>query len=405
MLKDESTVCEKCGKLISSLPLSLDIKDYIIGEAFKQTFGVECSECCSDLLIECSAREKETKKEASQINLLILSLVVAFFVALFVFGKTISIILTLGISLLIFLKMPNNWKMDALRINKERISKRKKRIEAEEKKWERFKEEMYKKKETLISSGNYKYISNFIKRFGKTQHDSSVSDRLIDLLKTKGVNLNDDELKFLLDIEIEYQVYEDFKARILSGKPQNVKDCIKSFLDIFDETNQEHIRLLKKMLDEMNVEFDEKGKEEIFEIVRKEKEIEHLERMLESESEFISMEKINSMDGYEFESFLSNLFQKMGYKVEQTKLSGDQGADLIISKFGERTAVQAKRHKNQVSNTAVQEVVASIKYYNCDKGMVATTSLFTASAIELADANNVELIDGEKLESLINKSM
>ena len=47
--------------------------------------------------------------------------------------------------------------------------------------------------------------------------------------------------------------------------------------------------------------------------------------------------------------------------------------------------------------------MASLKYYHCDKGMVVTTSTFTSSAIELAKANNIELIDGEKLESLIKR--
>ena len=36
--------------------------------------------------------------------------------------------------------------------------------------------------------------------------------------------------------------------------------------------------------------------------------------------------------------------------------------------------------------------------YNADKGIVVTNSTFTSSAVELAQANNIELIDGEKIE-------
>lgn len=36
--------------------------------------------------------------------------------------------------------------------------------------------------------------------------------------------------------------------------------------------------------------------------------------------------------------------------------------------------------------------------YNANKGIVVTNSTFTSSAIELANANNIELVDGEKIE-------
>lgn len=84
-------------------------------------------------------------------------------------------------------------------------------------------------------------------------------------------------------------------------------------------------------------------------------------------------------------------------------MSGDQGADLIISKLGEKVILQAKRHKAKIGNKAVQEVVASIKHYNADKGMVVTNNYFTNSAFELAKSNNIELIDRDKLEKLIVK--
>ena len=93
----------------------------------------------------------------------------------------------------------------------------------------------------------------------------------------------------------------------------------------------------------------------------------------------------------------------MGYDVEQTKLSGDQGGDIVIRKFNKKIIVQAKRHKVKVTNKAVQEVVASIKHYNADGGMVVTNNFFTNSAIDLAKSNNIELIDRPKLEELILK--
>lgn len=43
---------------------------------------------------------------------------------------------------------------------------------------------------------------------------------------------------------------------------------------------------------------------------------------------------IDNMSGYEFEQYLKRLFTKMGYSVRETRLTGDQGADLIVSGNG-----------------------------------------------------------------------
>ena len=95
----------------------------------------------------------------------------------------------------------------------------------------------------------------------------------------------------------------------------------------------------------------------------------------------------------------------MGYEAQTTKLAGDQGADLIIKRLNSKIsiAVQAKNNVGKVTNRAVQEVVASITYYGANRGLVITNSFFTKSAIELAEVNNVDLIDGHKLERLLKE--
>ena len=74
------------------------------------------------------------------------------------------------------------------------------------------------------------------------------------------------------------------------------------------------------------------------------------------------------------------------------------GADVIAYKDGIKFVIQVKFYNNPVGNKAVQEVVASIGMYKANKGMVVTNSTFTSSAIELAEANDIQLIDGEKIE-------
>ncbi len=106
--------------------------------------------------------------------------------------------------------------------------------------------------------------------------------------------------------------------------------------------------------------------------------------------------------GKEFELFLERLFKSLGYKTIHNGKSGDQGADLIIEKNNYVYAVQAKCYTNKVSNTPIQEVVASLKYYNANQGVVVTNSTFTQGAQDLAKVNNVILIDGKALNYLID---
>lgn len=116
----------------------------------------------------------------------------------------------------------------------------------------------------------------------------------------------------------------------------------------------------------------------------------------------IDINYIDSLDGVAFEKVLGKLFESMGYAVNFTKVSGDQGADLLLSKGDELKIVQAKCYKDKVSNSAVQEAVATKAFYKYDLAAVATNSYFTQGAIELAEANGVELIDREKLIELLH---
>lgn len=112
---------------------------------------------------------------------------------------------------------------------------------------------------------------------------------------------------------------------------------------------------------------------------------------------------IDQLTGHQFEAYLAQLYRDLGYTIEQTSKSGDFGADLIIIKNGHRTAIQAKRYSNKVGVRAVQEIIAAKNYYNAHSVAVVTTNYFTPAAIELARANEVDLIDRNQLFRLIEQ--
>lgn len=117
-----------------------------------------------------------------------------------------------------------------------------------------------------------------------------------------------------------------------------------------------------------------------------------------------SIKRIDKLDGEKFEDFIKFVLELLGYHVEKTKKTGDQGIDLIVKKHFRKIGVQIKRYSQKVGNSAVQEAVAGKKYYKLDRIWVLTNSTFTRSAIELAKVNGVELIDRTVLKKLMEKA-
>lgn len=115
-----------------------------------------------------------------------------------------------------------------------------------------------------------------------------------------------------------------------------------------------------------------------------------------------SIRQIDKMTGEEFEEFLKIQFEQLGFLAETTKTSNDYGADLILHKKNLVIAVQAKRYQANIGVKAVQEVIGSMAYYEAQKGLVVTNSVFTKNAEKLASANNVILWDRDVLVRLLS---
>jgi len=108
-------------------------------------------------------------------------------------------------------------------------------------------------------------------------------------------------------------------------------------------------------------------------------------------------DEINYMSGVEFERFMADVFRQKGYGVQTTKVSGDQGVDLLLDIEDKKVAVQLKRWTAPVGNAVVGATFAGIAHYRADEGWIITTSTFTKSARELARSTRVRLIDGKEL--------
>jgi len=91
---------------------------------------------------------------------------------------------------------------------------------------------------------------------------------------------------------------------------------------------------------------------------------------------FVGIEETDGMSGVEFEQFYREILERTGYtQIRGTPASGDQGCDLqCVSPDGKKTVVQVKRWQGPVGNTAVQEILGALLFYDADIGFVVTNS-------------------------------
>lgn len=118
-----------------------------------------------------------------------------------------------------------------------------------------------------------------------------------------------------------------------------------------------------------------------------------------------TLKQLDKMDGHQFEYACADILKANGYKhVKVTRGSSDFGVDIIAEKDKVRYAIQCKRYNHKLDNTPIQEVVGGLAYYQCDKGAVMTNQYFTEPAKQLAQVNDIELLDRDTLSHMVNRT-
>ena len=119
----------------------------------------------------------------------------------------------------------------------------------------------------------------------------------------------------------------------------------------------------------------------------------------------LTISKIDALSGIEFEEFIREFFDYLGYKSSLTSISGDNGIDIIAKSRRHSIGIQAKLYYNHnVNNKAVQEVFSGKNYYKLDYAMVITNWKLSQPAITLAKSLNVIIIDRNIINSIINNN-
>ncbi|WP_367304502.1 restriction endonuclease [Lentilactobacillus parabuchneri] len=116
----------------------------------------------------------------------------------------------------------------------------------------------------------------------------------------------------------------------------------------------------------------------------------------------LELNKIDDLTGLEFESYITNLLKKLGFKdAKSTVATGDNGIDVLAHNGDTYYGIQCKLYSNPVGNQAVQQAYAGGSYYKTDKNIVVSNNYFTPSALQAADTMDVDLWDRDKLAELI----
>lgn len=109
----------------------------------------------------------------------------------------------------------------------------------------------------------------------------------------------------------------------------------------------------------------------------------------------------------EFESLITNLFQKMGLDTKLTHASRDGGVDCVAYDprpiFGGKVIIQAKRYKDKVGVSAVRDLSGTMQHEGASKGILITTSGYGKASYEFAKGKPIELLDGSNLLFLLNE--
>ena len=120
----------------------------------------------------------------------------------------------------------------------------------------------------------------------------------------------------------------------------------------------------------------------------------------------LKLAQLTSLSPETFEEFVAELFEALGYEVEQVGGTGDEGADLRLRRGSMQAIVQCKYHKRSVvGSPELQKFLGTIHHTRSHKGFFVTTSTFSLAAEKFVADHPIELIDGTRLVELVREAL
>ncbi len=106
------------------------------------------------------------------------------------------------------------------------------------------------------------------------------------------------------------------------------------------------------------------------------------------------------MDQSGFAKFVAALWEKQGWRTQTTTKSGK--SFVVLQREGAEGLIWARPATGEgVSGKALQQFVMLCQQYSVDEGAVVTAGTFTEDAEKIATQAGVQLVDGEKLRTIV----
>lgn len=113
--------------------------------------------------------------------------------------------------------------------------------------------------------------------------------------------------------------------------------------------------------------------------------------------------QLRTMHPSQFEDYIADLYNRLGYTPEAVGRSHDGGIDAIAIKDGIKHFIQCKKYiTSKVGVSEVRDFYGAMAGQQAvGRGIFITTNIFTTEAEKFAEDKPLELIDGDKLLGLI----
>lgn len=120
-------------------------------------------------------------------------------------------------------------------------------------------------------------------------------------------------------------------------------------------------------------------------------------------------QKIQSMDDYDFEHLIADLWERQGWRTQVKQQSVDRGVDVVAERddpFPQKWLIQAKCYSssNTIGGPDVREYVSLQHRQGVDGAIVVSSGRFTKQARQEEEEHNLKLIDGDRLVSMIRET-
>jgi len=110
-----------------------------------------------------------------------------------------------------------------------------------------------------------------------------------------------------------------------------------------------------------------------------------------------------------FEETVGSVFKSLGYHIQVTGYSGDDGVDVILENESSKIGVQVKRYRNSIKVEQIRSLVGALVLKGMTKGIFVSTSTFQSGATNTVNrfeekGYSIELYDAKRFYDALRLS-